>query len=105
MGKNVPSGAVEGYAIGLNKGFFVTKRDARAKPSCVRRSSNRSRMIGKIMKSICGFTPYEKRALELYKLDDPKLDKRASKFLKKRLGTWKRAFRKRDELKTIIRAK
>ena len=105
MGKNVPSGAVEGYAIGLNKGFYVTKRDARVKPSCTRKGSNRTRLILKIMKTMCGFTPYEKRALEFYKLDDPKLEKRANKFLKKRLGTWNRALRKRDELKAIVRNK
>lgn len=105
MGKNVPTGAVEGYAIGLNKGFYVTKRDARVKPSCTRRGSNRTRLITKLMKTMCGFTAYEKRAMELYKLDDPKLEKRANKFLKKRLGTWARAFRKRDELKAIVRNK
>lgn len=103
MGKQVPEGSVVAYSRGLRKGFYVTKRTPRAKPGRRRNGSSRTRLINKIIKSIAGYTPYEKRAIEFYKLDDPKMDKRAGRFLKKRLGSWKRAHYKRDELKDMLR--
>lgn len=104
MGKSVPKESVQGYAFGLNKGFVVTKRDKiRSKPSNRRRASKRTTLIRKVVRSVAGLSPYEKRALELFKIEDTKLDKRATKFLKKRLGNWRRAAIKKDYIREIIK--
>lgn len=103
MGKQVPQECVNGYALGLNKGYIVTKQDKRVKPSQRRRTSKRVELIRKVIRSAVGLSPYEKRALELFKMEDQKLDKRATKFLKKRLGTWKRATAKREFIRNVIK--
>ena len=56
-------------------------------------------MVKDVMREVCGFSPYEKRILELLRIGK---DKRALKFAKKRLGTHLRAKRKRDEVSKII---
>lgn len=55
-----------------------------------------SRKLAKfIAREICGFSPYEKKAIELMKADE---HKKAKKFLKLRLGSWSRAEKKFDDL-------
>ena len=103
MGKTVPQESVKGYALGLNKGYIVTKRTKKVKPSNRRKSSARTTLIRKIIRSVTGLATYEKRALELYKIEDSKLDKRATKFLKRRLGGWKRAQRKKDQIRAVLK--
>merc|ERR1712241_351663 len=51
-----------------------------------------------LMRDVTGFAPYEKRCMELLKLNK---DKRALKFCKKRLGTHTRGKRKREEMTKI----
>jgi hypothetical protein len=103
MGKSVPQESVKGYALGLNRGYIVEKRSKRAKPSHRRKTSSRTTLIRKVIRSVCGLSTYEKRALELYKIEDSKLDKRATKFLKRRLGGWKRANRKKDQIRAVLK--
>lgn len=103
MGKQVPHECIVGYAKGLNRGFVVTKRVVAARPVNVRRGSQRTRAINQLMKSICGLSPYEKRVMEYYKVGEAKLDKRASKFLRKRLGSITRAKRKEAYIRLIIK--
>ena len=50
------------------------------------------------MRDVTGFAPYEKRCMELLKLNK---DKRALKFVKKRLGTHTRGKRKREEMSRL----
>lgn len=52
-------------------------------------------MSKKIAQEICGFSPYEKKAIDLLRKDEPK---KARKFLKKRLGSMARAEKKFDTL-------
>ncbi|NXV38742.1 RL36 protein, partial [Rissa tridactyla] len=75
-------------AVGLNKGYKVTKNVSKPR-QCRRRGV------------ICGFAPYERRAMELLKVSK---DKRALKFIKKRVGTHIRAKRKREELSNVLAA-
>merc|ERR1711973_3506 len=51
-----------------------------------------------LMRDVTGFAPYEKRCMELLKLNK---DKRALKFVKKRLGTHTRGKRKREEMMKV----
>ncbi|KAM8719530.1 hypothetical protein ACLKA7_005721 [Drosophila subpalustris] len=52
-----------------------------------------------LVREVVGHAPYEKRTMELLKVSK---DKRALKFLKRRLGTHIRAKRKREELSNIL---
>ena len=83
------------YPLGLHKGFVVTKLDNKERPMNRKaRTSNRVREIRKLMDSVTQLSPFEKRILELFKMGVQKVDKRAFKLLKKRLGTRRRAIKK-----------
>ncbi|GFY53665.1 60S ribosomal protein L36 [Trichonephila inaurata madagascariensis] len=84
--------------VGLNKGHKVTKNVIKVKP---KKANKHAKFIRDIVREVCGFSPYEKRTLELLRVSK---DKRALKFCKKRLGTHLRAKRKREELSNVILA-
>ena len=58
-------------------------------------SAIRSNKLPTILRQVSGFSPYEKRVMELLKVNR---DKRALKFCKARLGTHKRGKKKREEM-------
>ncbi|XP_076338103.1 ribosomal protein L36 [Tachypleus tridentatus] len=88
--------------VGLNKGHKVTKNVTKPRPSRRRGAlTKHAKFIREIVREVCGFAPYEKRAMELLRVSK---DKRALKFIKKRLGTHLRAKRKRDELSHVLTA-
>uniref|UniRef100_A0A672LXH7 60S ribosomal protein L36 n=1 Tax=Sinocyclocheilus grahami TaxID=75366 RepID=A0A672LXH7_SINGR len=60
-----------------------------------------TKFVRDMIREVCGFAPYERRAMELLKVSK---DKRALKFIKKRVGTHIRAKRKREELSNILAA-
>ncbi|KNC23573.1 60S ribosomal protein L36 [Lucilia cuprina] len=96
--------------VGLNKGHKTTKvrnvkytgnkkvkglRGARLKNIQTRHT----KFMRDLVREVVGHAPYEKRTMELLKVSK---DKRALKFLKRRLGTHIRAKRKREELSNIL---
>lgn len=86
--------------VGLKKGHKVTRNERKPKPSAQKgRITKHNKFVRDIVKEINGFAPYEKRCMELLRISK---DKRALKFLKRRLGTHLRAKRKRDELSNVI---
>ncbi|KAI1719987.1 ribosomal protein l36e domain-containing protein [Ditylenchus destructor] len=94
------SAAVEGLAIGLDKGHKVTKnvrkqRQSRHKGRC----SKKSRVVRELVREVTGYAPYERRVMELLRISK---DKKALKFLKRRIGQHGRAKRKRDEIQQIL---
>merc|ERR1712031_38542 len=106
MGKQNASNvnkSVEGLSVGLNRGFVTTKV-TRRRPS-QRRSGMNARIenIVKTVKTVAGFAPYEKRSIEMYKVGNTKLDKRANRFLKKRLGSLRRSKKKSDDLQLYVK--
>merc|ERR1712006_42846 len=106
MGKQNASNvnkSVEGLSVGLNRGFVTTKV-TRRRPS-QRRSGMNARIenITKTIKTVAGFAPYEKRSIEMYKVGNTKLDKRANRFLKKRLGSLRRSKKKSDDLQLYVK--
>merc|ERR1712232_1141827 len=106
MGKQNASNvnkSVEGLCLGLNRGFVTTKI-TRRRPS-QRRSGMNARVenITKTVKSVAGFAPYEKRSIEMYKVGNTKLDKRANRFLKKRLGSLRRSKKKSEDLQLFVK--
>uniref|UniRef100_A0A8D0AD00 60S ribosomal protein L36 n=1 Tax=Sander lucioperca TaxID=283035 RepID=A0A8D0AD00_SANLU len=89
-------------AVGLNKGHPVTKNVTAPKHSRRRgRLTKHSKFVRDMIREVCGFAPYERRAMELLKVSK---DKRALKFIKKRIGTHIRAKRKREELSNVLAA-
>ena len=65
----------------------------------LQRNTKHNKFIRDLIREVTGFAPYEKRCMELLRISK---DKRALKFLKKRLGTHLRAKRKRDELSNVL---
>ncbi|KAK0562741.1 ribosomal protein L36 [Tilletia horrida] len=85
---------------GINRGHQTTRRVVAPKPSYRKgRASQRSQTIKSVIREVAGFAPYERRAMELIRNSK---DKRARKFVKKRLGTLRRAKAKMEILSSAI---
>ncbi|KAK2501111.1 hypothetical protein MC885_019264, partial [Smutsia gigantea] len=73
--------------------------------SSPRRLTKHAEFVRDMIREVCGFAPYERRAMELLKVSKVKL---ALKFIKKRaggrVGTHIRAKRKREELSSVLAA-
>lgn len=93
-------------AVGLQRGHKTTKiSSGKGKADKIRPARNKgvqtkhTKFVRDIVREVVGHAPYEKRVMELLKVSK---DKRALKFLKRRLGTHIRAKRKREELSNIL---
>merc|ERR1712216_63658 len=97
-----PKGEVKtGLAAGVDKGKALTKFALKAKPSHRKGKLNkRVAFVREVISEVAGFSPYEKRVMELLKVGK---EKRALKVLKHRLGTHKRAKSKREEMQGALR--
>jgi large subunit ribosomal protein L36e len=92
--------AIEGLAFGLDKGHKLTKNERKQRQSRHKgRLSKKTRIVRELVREITGFAPYERRVMELLRISK---DKKALKFLKKRIGQHGRAKRKRDEVQGIL---
>ncbi|KAJ4895765.1 60S ribosomal protein L36-2 [Raphanus sativus] len=90
-----------GLFVGLNKGHVVTRRELAPRPRSRKgQTSKRTLFIRSLIREVAGFSPYEKRITELLKVGK---DKRALKVAKRKLGTHKRAKRKREEMSSVLR--
>ncbi|KAK9154282.1 hypothetical protein Sjap_001762 [Stephania japonica] len=90
-----------GLFVGLNKGHVVTKRElAPALLPEKGKTSKRVHFVRSLIREVAGFAPYEKRITELLKVGK---DKRALKVAKRKLGTHKRAKKKREEMSNVLR--
>merc|ERR1711975_84396 len=90
-----------GIAVGPNKGHVVEPLPKRVRPSTKRSLGVKVKLARDVIREVCGFTPYERRAMELLSQG---FDKRALKFCKKRLGTHRRGKKKRTELEGVLQA-
>ncbi|KAJ1984178.1 ribosomal protein L36 [Dimargaris verticillata] len=61
--------------------------------------STHKKFVRELIREVVGFSPYERRVMELLKNSK---DKRARKLTKKRLGTFRRSKRKVEQLSQII---
>ena len=87
---------------GLDKGHKTTPNELRKKPSKAKgKLTNHSKFVRDLVREVTGFSPYEKRAMELLRISK---DKRCLKFLKKRIGNHIRAKRKREEMSAVLQA-
>uniref|UniRef100_A0A1D1YF12 60S ribosomal protein L36 n=2 Tax=Anthurium amnicola TaxID=1678845 RepID=A0A1D1YF12_9ARAE len=98
MASNTPN---TGLFVGLHKGHVVTKRDLAPRPSDRKgKTSKRVHFVRNLIREVAGFAPYERRITELLKVGK---DKRALKLAKRKLGTHKRAKKKREEMASVLR--
>lgn len=67
---------------------------------CIQKTSKRVHFVRNVIREVAGFAPYEKRITELLKVGK---DKRALKVAKRKLGTHKRAKKKREEMSSVLR--
>ncbi|XP_061050392.1 large ribosomal subunit protein eL36-like [Eubalaena glacialis] len=89
-------------ALGLNKGHKVTKDVSKPRHRRLRwRLTKHTKFVRDMIREVCCFTPYEQRAMELLKVSK---DKRALKFVRKRVGTHIHTKRKREELSNALAA-
>jgi len=94
-----------GLAAGLNKGFIVTRRELKQKPSYRRgKRGERVSLVREVVREVVGFAPYERRMIELIKIGSASTFKRSLKLAKKRLGTHRRGKKKRDEMSEAVAA-
>ncbi|KAH9844260.1 ribosomal protein L36e [Rhodofomes roseus] len=85
---------------GLNKGFPTTPIAKAVRPSQRKGvTSARTTFVRSVVREVAGFSPYERRVMELLRNSK---DKKARKLTKKRLGTLLRSKRKLEELGNII---
>lgn len=90
-----------GLAVGMDHGMVLTKRELKPKPSYRKGKLNkRVSFVREVIREVAGFSPYEKRTMELLKVGK---EKRALKVLKVKLGTHKRAKAKREEMAGELR--
>ena len=71
-----------GLAVGLKKGFLVEKRVMKVKPSQRRKEGKHVAFVRGIIREIAGYSPLERRGMELLKNGR---DKRVLKLCKKRV--------------------
>ena len=96
-----------GIFVGLNKGFIVTKpkvNTRKLKPSYKKgRLGKRVAVVREVIREVCGLAPYERKMIEMIRTGDAGKEKKAVRIARRRLGTNKRAQRKRNEIHEIIR--
>jgi len=63
------------------------------------RLSKRVKLVRELIHEVVGLMPYEKRLLDILKTGGATSEKRMYKFAKQRLGTHKRANKKREDIK------
>nr|XP_020865530.1 60S ribosomal protein L36-like [Phascolarctos cinereus] len=87
-------------AVGLNKSHKVTKNVSKPRHCCCHgHLTKHTKFVREMIWEVCGFAPYERQAMELLEVSK---DKRALKFIKKRVGTHILAKRKTEELSNIL---
>eukprot|EP00756_Hemistasia_phaeocysticola_P004445 Hpha_TRINITY_DN12816_c0_g1::TRINITY_DN12816_c0_g1_i1::g.24100::m.24100/K02920/RP-L36e, RPL36; large subunit ribosomal protein L36e len=86
---------------GVNKGFKTTKR-ARPVNAARRLGLPKTKLaaVKDIVAETVGQSPYEKRIIELLKVQR---EKRALRFAKRRLGTFQRGKKKRENMSNLFR--
>jgi len=84
LSSTMPAAGVDstGLAVGLKKGFLVEKRVMKQKPSQRRKEGKHVAFVRGIIREIAGYSPLERRGMELLKNGR---DKRVLKLCKKRV--------------------
>ncbi|KAF6134797.1 hypothetical protein GIB67_002198 [Kingdonia uniflora] len=85
-----------GLFVGLNKGHIVTKKELSPHPSARKgKTSKRVHFVRNLIGEVVGFALYKKLITKLLRVGK---DKRALKLAKLKLGTHRRAKKKRGDI-------
>mgnify|MGYP003594606805 CR=1 FL=1 len=105
MVKAPSQASVKSVAVGPHKGFIVTKpKVKRARPSSRKgKGSKRTHEIQKLVSSMVGMTPFQKKFYEMIKSDVEKVTVRAIRLAKRRYGSRKRALTLRKNMENLIK--
>ena len=97
-----------GLFVGLNKGKTVAlpaKQAWKSRPVLKKgKISQRSLAVREVIREVAGFSPIEKRMLEMIRTEVASKEKKAVKHCRAKFGTHRRALMKRDELVKIVQA-
>ena len=97
-----------GIFVGKNKGHTVTlpaKQAWKTRPVTKKgKISKRSLAVREVIREVAGFSPIEKRMLEMIRTGVASKEKKAVKHCRQKFGTHRRACMKRDELVRIIQS-
>ena len=97
-----------GLFVGRNKGRLVTrpqKMTWKTRPVTRKgKLAKRNDAVRAVIRDVAGFTPLEKRMMELIRSGIAIKEKKAVKLARKRIGTHRRATFTRDRLVTAIAA-
>ena len=95
-----------GLFVGLNHGHVVTrpaKMPWKTRPVTKKgASSKRATAVREVIREVAGFSPLEKRMMELIRTGVATKEKKAGKVARQKLGTHRRAMHKKDELVDMI---
>lgn len=95
-----------GLFVGLNHGHIVQRPKKMAwKTRPVLRKgkvSNRCKLVRTVIREVAGFSPLEKKMLELIRTGVATKEKKAGKMARAKLGTHRRAMKKKEELNDFI---
>mmetsp|Transcript_25306 Transcript_25306/g.44981 ORF Transcript_25306/g.44981 Transcript_25306/m.44981 type:complete len:115 (+) Transcript_25306:27-371(+) len=103
---------MSGIAVGANKGFIVTKRPLKkssykwyvGKDAKTKAPGARVKVVRSVIRECVGYSPYERRIMEILKGGGTNPQKRAWRFAKQRLGTHTRAKKKVIEMEKVVSA-
>ena len=95
-----------GVFVGLKKGHTVTlpaKQAWKSRP-VLKKGKNcaRNLAVREVIREVAGFSPIEKRMMEMIRTGVASKEKKAVKHCRAKFGTHRRALHKRDELVKII---
>ena len=92
-----------GMRVGLEKGYPVEKLEKKARPARAKgRLSKRTAFVRALVTEVVGQAPYERRMMDMIRTGGTGAEKRLYKFAKRRLGSHKRAIKKREQIKELI---
>lgn len=95
-----------GIFVGLNKGHIVqrpAKMAWKTRPVTRKgKASKRSLAVREIIREVAGFSPLEKKMMELIRTGVAAKEKKAVKHARAKLGTHRRAILRRDAINDMI---
>nr|XP_034577448.1 60S ribosomal protein L36-1-like [Setaria viridis] len=87
--------------VGVNEGHVITERELPPRPSASKgKSGRRTWFVRHVIREVAGLAPYEKHIIGLLRNCR---DKRALKLAKRKLGTHRRAKKKREGMLDVLR--
>ena len=97
-----------GLFVGLNKGRTAnlpTRSTWKSRPVLKKgKISKRAHAVRQVIREVAGFSPIEKRMMEMIRTEVASKEKKAVKHCRAKFGTHRRALMKRDELVRIIQS-